>query len=167
MTTDNKEPGQQAYEDSAAANGGVGWLTGLPRPPWSQLPENIRQLWANKKTFEATVSDTTPNGDVFAEFLKAGVEECKKNHTCMSLFVNEEGQCVELILDTSIATYTKWIPGERGDVGLLLSQETNRVVGCTLPLMNRKLAVHYEGPIRINCGFRKQDGEETLPGATP
>lgn len=168
MIEEDKEPGQQAYEDSVATDDGVGWLTGLPRSTWAKLPENIKQLWSRRHSVSvAPASDAKSNGDAFAQFLKDGAEECKKHHTCMSFFVNEEGQCVELILDTAVSTYTKWIPGERGDVGLLLCQKTDRVVGCTLPLMNRKLVVHYEGPLRINCGFRKQDDEKGIPGATP
>lgn len=75
----------------------------------------------------------------------------------MALSVSEEGRIVELLLDTSVSTYSQHIPGEGGDIALIRDQETDRVVGVHLPLRNRKLCVHHDGPIRINSGFLKSD----------
>ena len=85
------------------------------------------------------------------------IEESKRYAPCMSLSVSDEGKSVELVLDTSASTYAEWIPGEGGDICLLRCQETKRVVGCFLPLMNRKLLIQHDGPIRINAGFRLTD----------
>lgn len=74
---------------------------------------------------------------------------------CMSLEVSEEGKAVELHLDTAIGTYSEWIEGEGGDIALIRSQHTRRVVGVRLPLYRNNLAVFHDGPIRINTGFRK------------
>lgn len=92
-----------------------------------------------------------------ADFLKHAKEECEKYETCMSLSVSEDGQSVTLVLDTSVPTYSQWIDGEGGDICLFRCRETDKVVGSRLPLMNRKLCVHHDGPIRINAGFRKGD----------
>lgn len=93
-----------------------------------------------------------------AEFLKEAAEEGEKYEKCMSLSVSEQGDSVELVLDTGSGQYYgDWIEGEGGDICLLRDCETNKVIGCHLPLYNKKLAVFYEGPIRINAGFRKSD----------
>ena len=85
------------------------------------------------------------------------LKEAAKYEPCMSLQVEENTSSVTLYLDTKGMTYSEWIPGEGGDICLIRSEETNKVVGCRLPLMNNKLCVHHEGPIRINAGFRKGD----------
>ena len=92
------------------------------------------------------------------EFVKRLMEiakEAEKNETCMSLNVSEEGQAVELLLDTSLDTYSEWIEGEGSDICLIRHQESGRVVGVRLPLLTLKLSVFHDGPIRINAGFRK------------
>jgi hypothetical protein len=76
---------------------------------------------------------------------------------CMALTVCMESNCVELWLDTELSTYTEWLPGEGSDIGLMRCLETGRVVGIRLPLRRNNLCVHYDGPIRINAGFRKGD----------
>ncbi len=93
----------------------------------------------------------------FGEFLTRAAKKAENYQSCMALSVSEEGKHVELILDTSIATYGDWIKGEGGDICLLRCQKTDRVVGCHLPLMDRKLCIHHDGPIRINAGFLKED----------
>ena len=85
------------------------------------------------------------------------LKESEKYSPCMSLIVDDDGHSVELLLDTHASTYSEWIPGEGGDICLIRDQETKRVVGCHLPLMNRKLCVSHSGPIRINSGFLKED----------
>ena len=44
--------------------------------------------------------------------------EAQKYETCMALNVNEDGSSVELVLDTGVATYGEWIPGEEPSDGL-------------------------------------------------
>ena len=83
--------------------------------------------------------------------------QAEKYESCMSLAVDERGLSVELNLDTSLATFAEWIPGEGGDIALLRCCETKRVVGVHLPLMRNNLCVQHEGPIRINTGFLKTD----------
>jgi hypothetical protein len=72
------------------------------------------------------------------------IEEAKQHQTCMALTVHEEGNTVELCLDTSIATYGEWIKGEGADICLLRSMETGKVMGCLLPLLNDKLVIRRE-----------------------
>lgn len=100
------------------------------------------------------MTDPSNFGEVLMELAEqaAGYES-----ECMSLTVSEEGHRVELLLDNSIATYSEWIEGEGADIGLTRCLETKRVVGVTLPLLQRRLCVHHDGPIRINAGFRKSD----------
>lgn len=95
--------------------------------------------------------------DELAEKLKEMCEEAKKYRPCMSLHVNEDGQCVELLLDTNRDTYHEWIPGEGGDIGLVRDFETGKVVGVRLPLLNPLLSVFYNGPLKINNGFLKDE----------
>lgn len=92
---------------------------------------------------------------VLAEFLKEAAKECGEYETCMCLEVNTDGSAVELCLDTGIATYSEWIPGEGADIALIRCMETNRVVGCRLPLLKQNLAVFHNGPLRVNDGFSK------------
>lgn len=75
--------------------------------------------------------------------------------SCMSLHVDEKNKSVELLLDTSIATYAEWIPGEGGDISLIRCRETKRVVGVYLPLLRTNLCVGHTGPMCINTGFKK------------
>lgn len=109
---------------------------------------------ANDKpeTVEASVSSRCSA----AELAKL-IEEAKGYMPCMSLRVSESGLSVELVLDTNVATYGEWISGEGGDICLLRCNDTHRVIGCHLPLMNRRLSVQHDGPIRINAGFRVED----------
>ncbi len=95
----------------------------------------------------------------FAETLKHIIVESEKYETCMSLIVSDEGKSVELTLDTGRDTYGQWIEGEGGDICLLRCQTTDKVVGVHLPLMNRRLYVGTNGPVKINKGYRK-DGRE-------
>lgn len=76
--------------------------------------------------------------------------------SCMSLYVDEKNQSVELLLDTSIATYAEWIPGEGGDISLIRCRETKKVVGVYLPLLRTNLCIGHTGPMCINTGFEKK-----------
>jgi len=84
------------------------------------------------------------------------IERSKEYDKCMMVSVCEEGQSVELVLDTSISHYTEWIKGEGADIHLLISFDTDKVIGVRLPLMDKKLAVFYDGPIKINEGYKKE-----------
>lgn len=90
----------------------------------------------------------------FTEFQKSLLDAAADYESCMSLSVSEEGKAVELLLDTNLSTYSEWLPGEGADIGLIRELGTDRVVGVRLPLLNRKLSVHHEGPLKINEGFR-------------
>ena len=85
--------------------------------------------------------------------------EAKKYDTCMAISVSNEGKSVELILDTAHPYYGEWIAGEGGDICLYRDRDTNKVVGCHLPLMCDRLSVYHDGPIRINTGFKKDQSE--------
>ena len=92
-----------------------------------------------------------------ADTLEQAIAEAGKYHTCMALTVHEVGDAVELLLDTAIVTYSEWIKGEGADICLYRCRETNKVVGVRLPLMNRRLVVHHDGPLRINEGFLEHE----------
>jgi hypothetical protein len=95
------------------------------------------------------------NNKELADAIKEAVEQAKQYQTCMSLSVHNDGQAVELILDTGLDTYGEWIPGEGGDIYLIRCQESKRVVGVRLPLLKTNLAVFHSGPLTINDGFKK------------
>lgn len=88
------------------------------------------------------------------------LEEARQYDSCMSLTVDPESGSVELILDTAGGrTYTEWLAGEGGDMGIHREIGTERAVGFRLPLRNIRLAVFHEGPLRVNCGFKKGEPE--------
>ena len=95
--------------------------------------------------------------EAFIKILDRAIAESAKYQSCMSLHVQEDGQRVTLLLDTSLDTYHEWIPGEGADIGLIRDRETKKTVGIDLPLLNHRLCVHHDGPIRINAGFRKEE----------
>jgi len=99
------------------------------------------------------------NADELAERLNEAVNESRQYHTCMALHASRDGLSVDLLLDTGSNSYSEWIPGEGGDICLYRDRQTNKVVGCHLPLYNERLMVHYDGPIRINAGFRRYECE--------
>lgn len=88
--------------------------------------------------------------DEFAEFLKATCAEAGKIPPCTSLRISDEGAAVDLRLDTKVAVYGEWIKGEGADICLYRNVETERVVGCHLPLMNRELRISSNGPVWLN-----------------
>ena len=95
------------------------------------------------------------------ERVKEVLADMENYEHCMSLCVSEDGLFVELRLDSSQSTYGEWIEGEGGDIGLLRDIETKKVCGVHLPLLNSKLAVFHDGPLKINEGFRKR-GDDGL-----
>ena len=62
----------------------------------------------------------------------------------MRLSVSNKGSSVELFLDTSIPSYSEHIEGEGADICLYKSQESGKVVGCRLPLYNKKLIINND-----------------------
>lgn len=97
------------------------------------------------------------SGNTIDSFIDEILSEGDQYEPCMGLFVNKHGKSVELVLDTSVSTYGEWIPGEGGDICLLRCMDTKKVIGVHLPLMRDNLVVFYDGPIRINTGFRVGD----------
>lgn len=109
-------------------------------------PKAVEYLKVNALCFQET-------RDI--ESLEDLIAEVEKYDTCMAISISNEGKSVDLILDTARSYYGEWITGEGGDICLYRDNKTNKVVGCHLPLMCNRLAVHHDGPIRINAGFKK------------
>lgn len=74
------------------------------------------------------------------EFMKI-LEECAKKPPMISLHIDEDSSSVELILDTKSNCYSEWIKGEGADICLYREFDTERVVGCRLPLYQTNLIV--------------------------
>lgn len=75
---------------------------------------------------------------------------------CISVMTDD--RAIEVIIDTSINYYGEHIVGEGFNMCLYREQETNKVVGCRIPLRdNTKLAIFHDGPIKVNDGFLKSD----------
>ena len=91
----------------------------------------------------------------FVNAIKQLIEESEKYDSCMGLYVCKESNAVELTTDTSIPYYSEHIKGEGYDIAIYRSLITNKVVGIRLPLLNDKLCIHHDGPIKINEGFLK------------
>ena len=85
------------------------------------------------------------------------LEEAGKYETCMSLYVCEDSDSVELCLDTQRDVTSEWIPGEGADIHLLRCRDTGKILGVRLPLYNKRLCVDYAGPLRINSSFKKDE----------
>ena len=100
---------------------------------------------------------SSARSDGLAELLIEAKEIMQNRLPCMSLYVCDDGQAVELILDTSLDYYSEHISGEGADIALYREMDTDRVVGCRLPLLNHRLAVGHIGPFRLNDGFKIDD----------
>lgn len=86
---------------------------------------------------------------IFAEYQKL-IAKLTPLPPAITLLVDEiDGNGVELILDTSVPFYGEWIKGEGGDICLYRSRETDKVVGCYLPLMQKRLRVCTIGEIEF------------------
>jgi hypothetical protein len=93
------------------------------------------------------------------------IAESKRYESAMSLFVSEEGQFVRLLLDTSRHCYNDSGYGiVGGDCGLLRDMETNEVIGIKLRVINNKLMVGHDGPLRVNQGFLKEECKDGQDG---
>lgn len=112
------------------------------------IPELISRLRDYQECHDGDVDEA-------ADALEEMYNE-REYESCMSLYVDEYGKSVELLLDTSITTYAEWIPGEGGDISLIRCQETKKVVGVYLPLLRTNLCVGHTGPMCINTGFEKK-----------
>ena len=97
-----------------------------------------------------------PMSDSLAELLKTAAAEAANYDPCMSLYVNQDGRTVQLLLESARNFIAEWIPGERGDVALLREHETGKIIGVVLPLYNAKLSVFHDGPLKINDGFLRE-----------
>ena len=71
------------------------------------------------------------------------IAEAAAKPPMMVLDVDEQSSSVELILDTKVRTYGEWIKGEGADICLYRDVETKKVVGCRLPLYQKKLMVFH------------------------
>lgn len=96
--------------------------------------------------------------DKVQDAISAAIADCQDYCPCMSLEVSRDGKSVTLHLDTALDTIDEWIPGEGADISLMRHRETGKVAGVRLPLYNELLVVSYDGPLRVNAGFRKDDG---------
>ena len=89
----------------------------------------------------------------------AFVEESKKYKACASIWIDKENARVELLPDTSAATYSEWIKGEGADISLIRCHKSNKVVGVHLPLYQTDFSIfHTDGVrVKINEGFLKDE----------
>lgn len=79
--------------------------------------------------------------DDLGPFLKQAAALAEKQPPYTSLLIDEEGGCVDLVLDTKRATICEWIKGEGADICLYRDRDTGKVVGCHLPLYQKELRV--------------------------
>lgn len=77
----------------------------------------------------------------FEEEFAALIAAAASKPPMMTLHINEPSSSVELFLDTKVNYYGEWIKGEGGDICLYRDMETNKVVGCHLPLYQKELHV--------------------------
>ena len=93
------------------------------------------------------------------DFLKYLEEQSKKYRPCASLWIDKESDRLELILDTSKSTYSEHIKGEGADISLYRDEETNKVIGVSLPLYQTDFSIFHTDGIRvkINEGFLKDE----------
>jgi uncharacterized Fe-S cluster protein YjdI len=101
------------------------------------------------------------------EWAEQLIAESKRYEPCMSVFVSEAGQYVELRIDTSRPTYGRHVPGiVGGDCCLLCDFETDEIIGVHLRVIHQKLQVCHDGPLRINEGFLKEESTVDTPTRT-
>ena len=96
------------------------------------------------------------------DFLKYLEEQSKKYRPCASLWIDKESDRLELILDTSKSTYSEHIKGEGADISLYRDNETNKVIGVSLPLYQTDFSIFHTDGIRvkINEGYLKNEKEK-------
>lgn len=85
--------------------------------------------------------------DELAKVLREAVEAAEKVPPATTLYMNHDGKAVELYVDNQASDYSDWIVGEGSDIGLMREMDTNRVVGCRLPLYHEKLIVGGDAEI--------------------
>jgi len=81
-----------------------------------------------------------PPGAGYAKMLKR-LEELPPKPPATLLLMDEPGHSVELMLDTERSYYGEWIRGEGGDICLYRDRETDKVIGCCLPMYQKELRV--------------------------
>ena len=91
----------------------------------------------------------------FGKLLLLAAEKAKDSVPCMFVRVDEFG--VDIILDTSITFNGEWIPGEGGDICLYRDRTNNNVVGAYLPLLQNRITVWTDMPLKINEGWSNED----------
>ncbi|KKN09811.1 hypothetical protein LCGC14_1042840 [marine sediment metagenome] len=67
--------------------------------------------------------------DDFVAYLKRAAATAATQSPCTALLIDEEGSCVDLVLDTKRATTSEWIKGEGADICLYRDRDTGKVVG--------------------------------------
>lgn len=77
----------------------------------------------------------------FADAITDATEHAKAVPQSTTLCINELGHSVELLLDNKANYYGEWIKGEGGDICLYRDSETDKVIGCCLPLYHKNLIV--------------------------
>ena len=89
----------------------------------------------------------------------AFVKESKKYKACASIWIDKENDRIELLLDSTAATYSEWIKGEGADISLIRCDKTNKVIGVNLPLYQTDFSIFHTDGIRvkINEGFLKDE----------
>lgn len=65
-----------------------------------------------------------------------------------SVYVHQEGNGLNIHLDTDVASYGEWIKRE-GGISLYRSQETKKVTGAFLPLYAQRLVIGGDNIPRI------------------
>ena len=65
------------------------------------------------------------------------------NNKC-SLYLCRDSKAVELVLSNA-ESYSEWIPGEGGDIGLIRDKATNAVIGIRLPCTATEVVLDGNG----------------------
>lgn len=96
--------------------------------------------------------------DDLAKFLKEARK--KSGPPCMAIYIDDkDGQSIDIVLDTSRPVYSEWIKGEGGDICLYRDRETERVMGCHLPLYQTKLIINRASDQDKNNGITNSSGD--------
>jgi len=77
------------------------------------------------------------------------IKEATRYKPCASLWIDKENDRIELLLDTTAATYGEWIPGEGADISLVRCGKTNKVIGVNLPLYQTDFSIFHTDGIQV------------------
>lgn len=80
----------------------------------------------------------------FSDYMKELYEKMKENPqpSCTAIYIDEENRSIDIVLDTQIPSYGEWIKGEGGDICLYRDTETDKVIGCHLPLYHKEVKIN-------------------------